>query len=135
MSPESRPKRALRWLLAGAMTLVGVAHVVDPTPFVAIVPPWLPAPLLLVYVSGLFEVLGGVGLLVPRVQRAAALGLVALFVAVFPANVNQALNHVSFDAGPPPPLAALYLRLPFQLLFIAWAYWLSRPAPAERRAG
>jgi uncharacterized membrane protein len=127
MSPESRPKKVLRWLLAALMSAVGVAHFAEPAPFVAIIPTWLPAPLLLVYVSGLFEILGGVGLLIPRVQRAAALGLVALFVAVFPANVNQALNHVSFDGGPPPPLAALYARLPFQVLFIAWAYWLSRP--------
>lgn len=135
MSPERGPKKALRWLLAIAMCTIGVAHFVQPAPFVAIVPAWLPAPLALVYVSGLFEILGGVGLLVPRVQRAAALGLVALFVAVFPANVNQAVNHVSFDAGPPPPLAALYARLPFQLLLVAWAYWLSRPEPKRRAPG
>ncbi len=115
---------------------VGISHFVDPAPFVAIVPSWLPGPLALVYLSGVFEVLGGLGLLVARTQRAAALGLVALFIAVFPANLNQALHQVSFDDGPPPPTWALYARLPFQALFIAWAFWLSRTSsPAPQTSG
>jgi uncharacterized membrane protein len=114
------------------MIAIGVAHFVAPEPFVRIVPAWLPAPLALVYVSGAFEILGGAGLLVPRARRAAAIGLVALFVAVFPANVNQALHQVSFDDGPPPPTWALLLRLPFQIVLIAWAVWLARSPRATR---
>ena len=63
----------------------------------------------------------------PRTQRLAAWGLVALYVAVFPANINMAVNHISFDDARPIPDAALWLRLPLQGVLIAWAWWLSRP--------
>ena len=122
-------KPALRVVLAVAMMAVGVTHFVDPAPFVKIVPAALPAPLALVYVSGFFEVLGGAGLLVPRARRAAAWGLVALYVAVFPANLNMALHHISFDDAHPIPTVALWARLPLQALLIALAYWMSRPDP------
>ncbi|MCA2979274.1 MAG: DoxX family membrane protein, partial [Myxococcaceae bacterium] len=82
----------LKWVLAGLMTFAGVMHFVTPGPFERIVPRPLPAPRALVFVSGAFEVLGGVGLLLPFSQRVAAWGLVALLIAVFPANVNMALN-------------------------------------------
>src|SRR5579862_4400230 len=88
-------KVVLRFILSFAMMFVGVSHFTNPEPFVRIVPKALPSPLALVYVSGFFEFLGGAGLLVPRARRAAAWGLVALYVAVFPANVNMAVNHIS----------------------------------------
>lgn len=130
-SPREKLRRALRVLLAIAMTSIGAAHFVSPAPFVRMMPSFLPAPLALVYVSGVFEILGGLGLLVPRARRAASLGLVALYVAVFPANVNMAVNHVSLDGVTEIPPALLWLRLPFQALFIAWALWAGRPD--ERR--
>jgi uncharacterized membrane protein len=129
-------KTALRYLLAAAMILVGIDHFANPDPFVRIVPAYLPAPLVLVYVSGFFEVLGGAGLLVPRVRRAAAWGLVALYVAVFPANLNMALNHISLSPDHPLPTPALWLRLPLQLVLIAWAWWLTKedaPAASAQR--
>ena len=89
----------LRILLAAGMMVTGVLHFVRPEGFVAIVPSYLPAPYVLVLVSGFFEVLGGAGLLVPRVRRAASLGLIALYVAVFPANVNMALHHLSLGGA------------------------------------
>ena len=129
-SPKSglsrRVRRPLRWLLALAMVGVGVLHFATPDPFVRIVPAWLPAPLALVYVSGAFEILGGLGLLVPRARRGAAIGLVALYFAVFPANVNMAVNRISIDDARPIPPAALWLRLPVQALFIAWALWVRK---------
>lgn len=129
---EPRLKRALRWLLAIAMVTVGVLHFVRSAFFVSIVPAYLPNPAALVYVSGLFEVLGGVGLLVPRVQRAAAYGLIALYVAVFPANIDMLVHAEKF---PDVPTWALWARLPFQAVFIAWAWWLSRPArPGAEKA-
>src|SRR4051812_22646359 len=132
MLPRMRPLPiALSVLLALGMIVVGVVHFRTPAPFVRIMPAWLPAPLLLVYVSGFFEVLGGVGLLIPATRRKAAWGLIALYVAVFPANVNMAVHHLSLDDGPPPPSWLLWLRLPFQALFIAWAYWIAR-ADRER---
>lgn len=113
---------ALRWLLAGLMTFAGVMHFASPKGFVKIVPRWLPAPRALVAVSGLFEILGGVGLLVPATQHAAAWGLIALLVAVFPANVNMALHRLPLG-NKPMPAWALWARLPLQGVLIAWA-WL-----------
>jgi uncharacterized membrane protein len=120
-------------LLALAMIGIGIDHFANPVPFVKIVPAMLPAPLVLVYVSGFFEILGGAGLLVPRVRRAAGWGLVALYVAVFPANVNMAVHHISLDDAHPLPPVALWLRLPVQALLIGLAYWMSRPDAGERR--
>jgi uncharacterized membrane protein len=118
-------KTVALYLLAAAMTGIGVAHFVTPEPFMKIVPKWLPAPKALVYVSGACEVAGGLGLLWEPTRALAAWGLVALFVAVFPANVNQATNAISFNDAKPIPRAALWARLPFQALFIAWAWWMA----------
>jgi uncharacterized membrane protein len=132
MHSESIGKSAVRWVLACAMVAIGALHFVSPTPFAKIVPAWLPAPYLLVYVSGFFEILGGVGLVIPRVQVAAAWGLVALYVAVFPANVNMAVHRIA-PTGRPLPDAALWGRLPFQLVLIGLAVWLARPTKTARR--
>jgi uncharacterized membrane protein len=110
------------WVLALAMIAIGVAHFVTPKPFVRIVPKYLPAPLTLVYVSGFFEILGGAGLLIPSTRIWAAWGLIALYVAVFPANVYMLTDNVSLNPEKPIPRWALWARLPFQLVFIAWAY-------------
>ncbi|MDI3283526.1 DoxX family protein [Polyangium sp. 15x6] len=132
--PESRVKVALRIVLALAMIGVGVLHFTSPEPFVRIVPAALPAPLALVYVSGVAEIAGGVGLLIPRLRRAAGIGLMALYVAVFPANINMAIHNISIGEDPVPEWA-LWARLPFQIVFIAWAYWVgvrSRPGHISR---
>jgi uncharacterized membrane protein len=128
-----RLKPALRLLLAVAMVVVGVVHFVKPEGFVRIVPAFLPAPLALVLISGAAEILGGLGLLVPRTRRLAGWGLIALYIAVFPANINMALQRIPLGEAPVSPLA-LWLRLPFQAVFIAWAYWMTRPDPAEKAA-
>ena len=115
-------KIALRYLLSVMMIAAGLLHFASPEKFVAIVPDWLPAHRALVMVSGFFEILGGVGLLVRRVRKAAAWGLVALFVAVFPANVNMALNKIFIESP-----WILWGRLPFQAVLVAWAWWFTRP--------
>jgi len=113
------------WVLALAMIAIGVLHFVQPKPFVRIVPKFLPAPLALVYVSGFFEIAGGVGLLVPATRVAAAWGLIALYIAVFPANIYMLTHNISLNPKKPIPRWALWARLPFQFLFIAWAYWFT----------
>ena len=114
---------------------IGVAHFARPDDFVAIMPAWIPAHRELVLVSGFFEILGGGGLLVRRVRKMASYGLVALYVAVFPANVNMAIHDVQpglFHIPEP----VLWARLPFQLVFIALAWWVGKDdAPAPRTAG
>jgi len=107
--------------------VAGVYHFVNPGFYLRIMPPWLPAHLQLVYLSGALEILGGVAVLVPRIRAAAGLGLVLLLIAIFPANLHIALNPQLFPGISP---AALYARLPLQALLIAWAYWATRPDPA-----
>ncbi|MDB4965165.1 MAG: hypothetical protein JWN44_854 [Myxococcales bacterium] len=124
-SAESRWQRAARWALAAVMISAGVGHFVAPEGFVAIVPSWLPSPRALVAISGVCELAGGLGLLVPSLRRAAAFGLMLLFIAVFPANVNMALRHIQ----PPGVVLSewlLFARLPFQAVLIAWAWWLTK---------
>ena len=116
---------ALQVVLALAMVIAGVLHFVSPRVYVRMIPKQLPAPLALVYISGVAEVAGGVGLLIPPVQRAAAWGLIALFVAVFPANVNMAVHRIGIGKTPPAPWI-LWARLPLQALLIAWAYAYTR---------
>jgi uncharacterized membrane protein len=126
---EARWRRVLRVLLAAMMVIVGVLHFADPEPFVRIVPAALPAPLLWVYLSGAAEVGLGVLLLWDRTRRLAAYGLIALYIAVFPANINMAVNGVQLDPASPMPVWALWARLPLQAVLIAWA-WAVRGAPA-----
>jgi uncharacterized membrane protein len=116
-------RRRLRVVLVVFMVAIGVGHFVRPEAFVGIVPSFLPAPMVLVLVSGFFEVLGGVSLLVPRVRRAASFGLVLLYLSVFPANINMAVHP---ELGQGLPSWALWARLPFQVLFIAWALWVGK---------
>jgi len=124
-STVNKLKQILRVTLSILMVTVGVLHFAKPEPFVKIVPPYLPYPLELVYISGFFEILGGIGLLVPFVSRAAAWGLIALFIAVFPANINQAVNNISIE-GIPHNQILYWVRLPFQAVLIAWAWWFTR---------
>ncbi|HUO86076.1 MAG TPA: DoxX family protein [Thermoanaerobaculia bacterium] len=87
---------------------------------VAMVPPWVPQPQAVVFLTGLLEVAGAVGLLLPRTRRAAALGLILFLVAVFPANVHAAQQGVLLRGEPATPLLP---RLLLQLLFIGLVWW------------
>lgn len=122
--------RANRLQLATGVSFMftGVMHFVAEKFFTAIVPRQLPNPKLLVHISGVFEFLGGLGLLLPRVRRAAGLGLLALVVAVFPANVNMAVNAERFKKF---PAWSLWLRLPLQLVILAIVWLASRDKSAE----
>jgi uncharacterized membrane protein len=134
VSPAEARRRKYRVVLATIMIGIGLLHFLRPAPFVHIVPSALPAPYVLVIVSGFFEVLGGVGLLVPRVRRAASIGLVALYVAVFPANINMVVHP---ELGGGIAVWALWARLPLQFVLIAWAVWVGRAVggPVERSVG
>jgi uncharacterized membrane protein len=98
-----------------------------PETFARIVPPYLPAPLMLVYVSGAAELLGAVGVLVPGLRPYAGWGLIVLLLAVFPANVHMALHPADFERI---PAWALYFRLPLQFVLIGWIYWALPLGPA-----
>lgn len=121
----SRTKRGFCYALGVVMTLAGLNHFVNPDAYAAMVPRELPAPMALVYLSGVAEIAGALGLFHPRTRKLAAWGLVLLFLAVFPANVNMAVNQLPLD-GNAVPSWALWARLPLQAVFIAWAWWMTR---------
>ncbi|HEY9748206.1 MAG TPA: DoxX family protein, partial [Allocoleopsis sp.] len=122
-------KEILRGIFAVCLIIVGITHFVRPEQYAHIVPPPFP-PLASVYISGFFEILGGIGLLIPFVSVAAAWGLISLFIAVFPANIYMTLHHIKID-GIPQNQALYWARLPFQAVFIAWAYWYTRNPEAQ----
>ena len=117
----------MKWLLGLLFVAGGVNHFVSADKYVAIMPPYLPGPLTLVYLSGVAEAALGLLLLVPKFARIAAWGLIALLVAVFPANLHMALHPELF---PQFPALALWIRLPLQGVLIAWAYRFTRRGPA-----
>ncbi|MBW4687830.1 MAG: DoxX family protein [Komarekiella atlantica HA4396-MV6] len=129
----SKYKELLRVILAVSIIVVGVTHFIVPDQYVRIVPPQLPYPLELVYLSGFYEILGGIGLLVPPVSQAAAWGLIALFIAVYPANINMAVNLIKVDHIPNSPWVHV-IRLPLQAVLIAWAWWYTKPSNREQQA-
>ena len=112
----------MRWLLGISFVVAGLFHFIAPQIYVAIMPGFLPSPKVLVALSGVAEILGGIGVSLPLVRRAAAWGLIALLVCVFPANIH-ALSTGMVIASHALPLWMLWLRLPLQPLFIAWVYY------------
>jgi len=121
MMPAMHRRLSLFYVAAGTL------HFVRPRIYVAIMPRALPAKRELVYASGAAEILGGAGVLHPRTRRAAGWWLIATLVAIFPANVNMAVNAERYPRIPP---ALLWLRLPLQALLIAWA-WAGAAKPGR----
>lgn len=122
------------FLLSILFIVAGVIHFVIPNRYVGIMPPWIPYQLELVYVSGVAEMLGGIGLMLANVRGAAGIGLIVLLIAVFPANV-QMLGNAMHDGGSALYIALLFLRLPLQPLLIVWVYraavMAARPTTAQ----
>ena len=116
-------KTLTRFVFGAAFVVAGLNHFRNPGFYVGIMPPYLPWPLALVYLSGVAEAVLGALLLFPRWAVMAAWGLVALLVAVFPANLHMARHPELYPSIAP---AALLLRLPLQGLLVAWAYWYTR---------
>ena len=121
-----------RWFLAASFVAVGVGHFTNPAPFVSIVPPYLPEPLALVYISGFFEILGGLGLLIPQTRRTAGWGLLALLVAVYPANIHMLVNEIYLEGMPREPWL-LWLRMPLQFFMAAGVLWASGLWPWKQK--
>lgn len=124
MSNTHRRKEILRGVLAVSLIIVGMTHFIRPEQYARIVPPPFP-PFSSVYLSGVFEILGGIGLLIPAVSVIAAWCLIALFIGVFPANIYMTVHNIQVDGIPHSQL--LYAaRLPLQAVLIAWAYWYTK---------
>jgi uncharacterized membrane protein len=120
-------RKVLLGLAALFFSAAGILHFLKPAMYMKIVPPYIPWPLAMVYISGAAEITGGLGILIPPVRRSAALGLIALLLAVFPANIYMATNPVESGASAL-PAAALWGRLLLQPVFIWWVLWSTKTA-------
>lgn len=118
-------KLFLRILLVMFFIVAGVAHFLKTSSYMQIVPPFLPRPREIVWTSGVCEILGGIGLLIKRVRRLAGYGLIALLIAVFPANIYMAVSHVGVNGVSIQPVL-LWLRLPVQLVLVFWVWWCAK---------
>lgn len=119
-----RLKYGLKWLYGVLFALAGANHFFSTQFYVGIMPPYLPWHVELVYISGVCEIALGLALLVRRYERLAAWGMIALIIAVTPANLHMALHPELF---PQFSVTGLWIRMALQLVLIAWAYWYTRP--------
>ena len=120
-----RVRTGFRWLLAAFSFLAGIAHLRSPVGFLTITPDWVPLPEAVVAFTGVAEIAGAIGLLVPRIRRAAAIGLAAYAVCVYPANINHAINNLAIGGE---TMSWLYHgpRLAFQPVFVWLALWVGQ---------
>jgi uncharacterized membrane protein len=128
-------KRILLYAMALFYIIAGVNHFVSPAFYVAIMPPYLPWHLELVYLSGIAEILCGLGLLFRRTRVLAAWATIALLVAIFPANIHVALHDIPVGGRSQGLGIWNWVRLPFQLVLIAWAWWYTRDDTPIARVG
>ena len=125
MFDPRRLYRRIGLILLGFLFIAaGTNHFISPDFYLAIMPPYLPAHLELVYLSGFFEILGGVAVFFSPLRRLAGNGLIVLLIAVFPANLYMAMNAGNFaDVA---PSWALFFRLPLQLVLVWWTFCVTR---------
>lgn len=117
-------KELTLYLMGSLYVLAGTMHFMRPKFFLRIMPPYIPFHKAMVYISGAIEIALGVALFVPALSPWAAWGVIALLIAVFPANVY---HFQSGGAGMKIPAYLLAIRLPLQGVLIAWAYWYAAP--------
>ena len=109
--------------------LAGINHFVHPSTYIAVVPPYLPSPAVLVLISGITEILGGIGVLIPngfvfpRTRAFSAWGILLMLTVFLLVHINMCLHPDQFPAL---PLWMIWLRLPLQLPLIAWAWYYTR---------
>ena len=112
-------------LAAVFYVVAGALHFIKTDAYLSIVPPYIPWHLAMVRISGIAEILGGLGLLLPQTRRSAAWGIIALLIAVFPANVYMATNPIEAGAVSIAPILR-WGRLPLQFLLGWWLLWCSK---------
>jgi uncharacterized membrane protein len=125
MSPT---KAILLWVMGTFYVMAGAMHFARPDFYVPMMPPYLPAHVPLIYLSGLAELVLGLAVLVPATREIAAWGLILLLIAIFPANIHIALHDVPVFGAKHGAGVWNFVRLPVQGLLIAWAWWYTRPA-------
>lgn len=119
MPTDTRTRRFFRHLLGVVLVLQGINHFVLDAEMARWIPSWIPAPLLMVQLSGIAEIVLGAALFVPRLRRLAGWGIIALLIAVFPANIEMARRP---ELLPQVPEILFWIRLPLQLGFVWWVW-------------
>jgi uncharacterized membrane protein len=122
----SRTQKIALLLAATCYVLAGVMHFVKTEAYLRIMPPYVPWHLAMVQISGVCEIAGGIGLLIPQLRTAATWGLIAVLISVFPANVYMATNPMGAGAASISPIFLLG-RLLLQPLLVWWLLWCTRP--------
>ena len=112
-----------RYILAVLFVLTGILHFVKPKLFTNIMPDYIPYHLAMVYISGVAEIVGGLGILFEKTQLWAGWGLILLLIAVFPANINMAIESIEKSGYASLFSIVTILRLPLQFVLIYWVYW------------
>lgn len=107
---------------------IGIDHFVNPDFYRNIMPAYLPMHTEAIYISGFFEILGGVAILFPKLRSMAGWGLVLLLIVVFPVNIHMAVNPNLFSDI---PLSFLYIRLVLQFIIIYWTYFATQLSPQK----
>lgn len=128
MTKLSTAQRISLAIAAILFIAAGSLHFIKPAPYLRIMPPYIPWHVFMVQASGVLEILGGLGLLAAKTRRAAAWGLAALLIAIFPANIYMATNPLEAGAASIPPVIR-WGRLPLQPLLIWWVLWCTRERP------
>jgi uncharacterized membrane protein len=119
VKPRPSLTQVLRTLLAALYGVAGILHIVIPTPFLSITPGWVPWPGLVILLTGVCEIAGAIGLFIPHLRKAAGLGLALYAIAVYPANINHALQDLNLAH----PVLGLWYHIPrlaFQPVLV-WA--------------
>ena len=115
--------KVLRWLLAVFFVIAGIGHFVKPETYLKMMPPYIPFHLQMIYLSGVIEIILGILVLPEKTRKLAGWGIIALLIAVFPANIHIALNPEAFSPVAP---WILWARLPFQAVFGFWVWIVCR---------
>ena len=111
------------YLMSFGYIWIGIKHLTDSEFFLRIMPPFLPFHIELVYLSGAFEIILGIGLLINKYRKLVSWALIILLIGVYPANIYLAFNSEPQQAINISPFLASWVRLPLQFVFIALAYW------------
>jgi uncharacterized membrane protein len=115
-----------RWALALMLFFTATAHFTRMKgDLLRMVPKWVPWPQAMVLFTGVCEIMGAIGILVPQTRQLAGILLILFFISVFPANIRAAKEEITLAGR---PATQLWLRLPMQLLFIGLTWWVSRPS-------
>jgi len=123
----STPKRILLWVMAVFYIVAGLMHFIRPDFYMPMMPPYLPWHAGLIFLSGVAELVLGIAILIPSLRPLAGWGIIALLIAIFPANLHIALYNVPVFGNPEGAGIWNWVRLPIQLLLIWWAWWYTQP--------